>query len=183
MESWGGTCFTPLAMKNKARWQIKLKMDTDFHQHGYPPGDDNRGYNRGMDNTYTVAYFQTNQPCVNILTSGVDGSELKSADRALSLISLSARQAVDAAVVRGLCYRRFKADITLNSAKMPPKEVCLACGALIVEILSEGKQCFPECILLQDGLPCPLIDGVRFARVVQPGQLCQGDALTVVEDA
>lgn len=132
----------------------------------------------GMENTCTVAYFHQNTPCVEILTSGVADTELTTAERPLSLISLSARQAVDAAELRGLCYRRFQADITLDCATMPPKGAQLACGVLVLQILPEGKICFPECILVQDGLPCPLIDGVRFASVIHAGQLCQGDVLS-----
>ncbi len=131
----------------------------------------------GMESTYTIAFFHQNTPCVNILISGVEGGELKSTDRPLSLISLAARQAVDAAELRGLCYRRFRADITLAGKRMPSKGARLACGELTMEILPEGKQCFPECILVQDNLACPLIDGVRFASVVHPGQLCCGDVL------
>jgi hypothetical protein len=131
-----------------------------------------------MDNTYTVASFHQNTPCVEILTSGVADAELTTAERPLSLISYAARQAVDAAVLRGLCYRRFQADITLDCATMPPKGAQLACGQLALQILPDGKNCFPECILVQDSLPCPLIDGVRFASVIQPGQLCQGDVLS-----
>ena len=130
-----------------------------------------------MESTYTIAYFQHNTPCVNILVTGVEGGELKSAERPLSMISLAARTAVDAAELRGLCYRRFRADMTLVGEHMPPKGARLACGELTLQILPEGKQCFPECILLQDALPCPLIDGVRFASVIQPGQLCCGDVL------
>jgi hypothetical protein len=131
-----------------------------------------------MENTYIIAAFHQNTPCVEILTSGVAGAELTTAERPLSLISLSARQAVDAADLRGLCYQRFQADITLDCAVMPPKGTTLACGELVLLILPEGKTCWPECILVQEGLPCPLIDGVRFASVTRPGTLCQGDVLS-----
>ena len=137
-----------------------------------------------MDSTYPIAYFQGGQPCVNILTSGVEGSELTSADRSLSLISLPARQAVDVAKLRGLCYRRFQADITLDCETMPPKGARLTCGNLVLQVLPEGKRCFPECVLVQNDLPCPLCDGVRFASVESPGPLCQGDRLSLTaEDA
>ena len=136
-----------------------------------------------MENFYKIAYFLQSTPCVNILPTGVEGAEQKSADRPLSLISLAARRAVDSAELRGLCYRRFQADLTLDCNPMPPKEARLACGELVLRILPEGKQCFPECVLLQQNLPCPLIDGVRFASVIHPGQLCQGDALIQLDDA
>ena len=132
-------------------------------------------YNVSMENTYKIACFFLDQPCVKINVSGVEGSQLKSASRPLSLISLSARQEVEAAEIIGLCYPRFKADITLDCEIMPPKGTHLSAGELTLRILSEGKTCYPECILIQEGLPCPLIDGVRYASVEFPGMLCQGD--------
>ncbi len=135
-----------------------------------------------MDNAYKIAYFHQKTPCVEVLTSGVAGAELTTAERPLSLISLAARQVVDAAKLRGLCYRRFRADITLDCEIMPPKGSKLACGELVLEILPEGKTCWPECILLEKDLPCPLIDGVRFACVEAPGNLCQGDQLTLITE-
>ena len=130
-----------------------------------------------MEDTYTIAYFHQNTSCVEVLSSGVAGAELTTAERPLSLISLSARHEVDTAELRGLCYQRFRADITLDCAAMPPKGAHLTCGELVLHILPEGKTCWPECILLEKDLPCPLIEGVRFASVVHPGSLCQGDVL------
>lgn len=132
-----------------------------------------------MEQTYPVAHFQLDQPCVNILTSGVAGSPLTSATRPLSLMSLPARQAVDSAVLRGLCYQRFRADITLDCPEMPPTGARLASADLLLHILPERKQCFPECILLEKELSCPLVDGVRFASVEAPGRLCRGDVLVL----
>ena len=130
-----------------------------------------------MENTYKIAYFYLQQPCVTITETGVEGSHLKSATRPPSLISLSARQEVDSAEKIGLCYPRFKADITLDCELMPPKGARLTCGVVTICILPEGKSCYPECILVQEGLPCPLIDGVRYASVEAGGTLCQGDQL------
>ena len=130
-----------------------------------------------MENTYKIAcYFYLQQPCVTITETGVEGSHLKSATR-LSLISLSGTPEVDSAEKIGLCYPRFKADITLDCELMPPKGARLTCGVVTICILPEGKSCYPECILVQEGLPCPLIDGVRYASVEAGGTLCQGDQL------
>jgi hypothetical protein len=139
----------------------------------------NTGIIKIMENTYKIAYFFLDQPCVTINETGVEGSRLKSATRPLSLISLSARQEVDAAEIIGLCYPRFKADITLDCDTMPPKNALLTAGDLAICILPEGKTCYPECILIQEGLPCPLIEGVRYASVEHPGTLCQGDQFTL----
>jgi hypothetical protein len=64
---------------------------------------------------------------------------------------------------------------------MPETGTILGSGDLKLSILPERKRCWPECILLEKDLPCPLIDGVRYARVESPGSLCLGDDLQVVE--
>lgn len=135
-----------------------------------------------MNQSYCIAFFQKQTPCIHILAEGVEGGELKTAERPLSMISQAARQAVDQAERRGLCYQRFQADITLAGAFMPPNESRLQCGDLVLYILPEGKRCFQECTLVINDLPCPLRDEVRFARVEHPGRLCQDDLLYQEDD-
>jgi hypothetical protein len=50
-----------------------------------------------------------------------------------------------------------------------------------LEILPEGKTCWPECELYQEGAPCPLRDGVRYAKVKAAGKLCIGETFLLVE--
>ena len=128
------------------------------------------------DNTYTVAALHEHRGCVRITELGLEGADRKNPDRPISLMSLDARQQVDAAVQRGLCYRRFTADITLGCEKMPPTGTRLQCGKFTLVILPERKKCWPDCELWQADLPCPLREGVRYARVATPGDLCLGDA-------
>ena len=105
----------------------------------------------------------------------MEGVERKSPNRPVSLISLHARQSVDQAMKRGLCFKRFVADITLDCEQMPPTGTLLKSGDLVIGILPERKRCWPECELLQENLPCPLIEGVRYAWVESPGALSLGD--------
>ena len=112
--------------------------------------------------------------CVIFTKTGMEGVERKNPNRPVSLISLEARQAVDQATPRGLCYKKFVADITLECEQMPPTGTLLKAKNLVLGILPERKRCWPECELLQNKLPCPLIDGVRYATVEKPGELCLG---------
>lgn len=125
--------------------------------------------------SFTVAALHGNKKCTFITKDGVEGAKHNNPDRPVSLISLDARQKVDQAQRRGLCYRRFTADITLDCTEMPAKGSQLSSGDLVLRILPEGKTCFPECELVQENLPCPLREGVRFASVELPGRLCLGD--------
>ena len=126
----------------------------------------------------TVAAIHQNRDCARFTETGLEGADRKNPDRPVSLMSLDARQQIDTAVRRGLCYKRFTADITLDCSQMPPTDAKLQCGELTLIILPERKKCWPDCELFQEGLPCPLREGVRYARVITPGGLCRGEALT-----
>ena len=132
------------------------------------------------ENTFTVAAIHDHPDCARITEDGLEGANRKNPDRPISLMSLNARQQVDAAIQRGLCYRRFTADITLNCEQMPPTGAQLKSGELALVILPERKKCWPDCELWRADLPCPLKEGVRYARVETPGVLCRGQVLREV---
>jgi hypothetical protein len=138
-------------------------------------------YNCHMDIQYKVAELHGGRNCAHFTAKGMEGAERNNPERPVSLMSLAARQDVDQAEKRGLCYQRFNADITLECTLMPEKGAFLASKDLTLRILPEGKRCFPECILLQEGLPCPLRDGVRYAAVEKPGKVCLGEYFTIVD--
>jgi hypothetical protein len=130
-----------------------------------------------MKTKYKVTALHGHTDCADFTQEGMEDGIRKNPDRPVSLISLDARLAVDQAVMRGLCYKKFKADITLDCHQMPETDTILCVGELKLGILPEQKRCWPDCILLEKNLPCPLIDGVRYARVDSPGKLCLGDFL------
>jgi hypothetical protein len=130
-----------------------------------------------MKTRYKVAALHEHKDCAQFTQEGMEDGIRKNPDRPVSLISLEARQAVDQAVMRGLCFKKFMADITIECEQMPDTDAALCFGELKLVILPERKRCWPDCILLEKNLPCPLIDGVRYARVDSPGKLCLGDNL------
>lgn len=134
-----------------------------------------------MEKVFTVAALDGDQDCAHFTEAGMDGIVRKDPNRPVSLMSLASRQDVNQAEKRGLCYKRFVADITLDGASMPPTNTLLKSGELILGILPERKRCWPECELFQNSLPCPLIDGVRYAWVKSPGLICQGDHLKIID--
>jgi hypothetical protein len=128
-----------------------------------------------------VVSFSEPWDCATFTKTGMEGVQRKSPNRPVSLISLQARLAVDNATERGLCFKKFVADITINCDPMPPTNTLLKSGDLVLDILPERKRCWPECELLHNKLPCPLIDGVRYAWVEKPGKLCKGDMFTIID--
>lgn len=132
--------------------------------------------------TFKVALIHGNKTCTQVDFDGLQGVVRKNPNRPISLISLTARQEVDQAQLRGLCFEKFNADLTLDCQQMPEKGSQIATGHVQLVILSEGKQCFEECTLIQKKLPCPLREGVRYASVVMPGIICLGDIFTSLDE-
>jgi hypothetical protein len=131
---------------------------------------------------WIVAALAENRNQAQFTETGMVGVERKNPKRPVSLMSLAARQGVDQAELRGLCYARFTADITLDGDQMPDAGTIIGTDELQLGILPERKRCWPECELFQNKLPCPLIDGVRYAWVEAPGMLCLGDQLKSVDN-
>jgi len=134
-----------------------------------------------MDIVFKVAALDGDRDCAQFNHEGMVGVERKNPDRPVSLMSLEARQKVEHAEHRGLCFNRFAADITLDCTQLPAAGTLMKCGDLVLGILPERKKCWPECELLQEKLPCPLRDGVRYAWVESPGRVDLSDSFTVVE--
>ena len=130
-----------------------------------------------------VAAFSEERDCATFTVEGMEGVPRKNPDRPVSLISLQARQEVDQATERGLCYKKFVADITIDCKQMPPTGALLKSSELVLKILPERKRCWPDCELLENKRPCPLIEGVRYARVEKPGKLCCGEMVKSTTEA
>lgn len=129
---------------------------------------------------WIVAALAENRSQAQFSETGMEGVQRKNPKRPVSLMTLSARHDVDQAEVRGLCYARFTADITLDCDHLPDTGTIIGTDDLQLGILPERKRCWPECELFQNNHPCPLIDGVRYAWVEAPGMLCRGDQLKIV---
>ena len=136
-----------------------------------------------MNTGYKVAGLFEGRDCAHFTHEGMEGVQRKNPNRPVSLISLATRQAVDQATERGLCFKKFVADITIDCEQMPPTGTLLKSSHLVLQILSERKRCWPECVLLEKKLPCPLIEGVRYARVAKLGRLCCGDTFKSITNA
>jgi len=135
-----------------------------------------------MENIFTVAALDGDQDCARFTEAGMVGAQRKNPNRPVSLMSLASRQGVDQADLRGLCYARFTADITLDCDQMPDTGTIIGTDHLQLGILPERKRCWPECELFENKLSCPLIEGVRYAWVEAPGILCRGDQLVIIDN-
>jgi len=134
-----------------------------------------------MHKEFKAAALFGSRKSANFTDEGMEGVTRKSPDRPVSMMTLSARQELNQAELRGLCYQKFTADITLDCESLPDTNEIISAGELKLGILPERKRCWPECILLEKGFPCPLIEGVRYAWVETPGELNLGDVFTLIE--
>ena len=106
-----------------------------------------------MKTNYNVVTLHENKDCAQFTNEGMEGGIRKNPKRPVSMISLDARKTVDDAVLRGLCYKKFRADITFDCEQMPATGTILGSKDLMLGILPERKRCWPECILLEKNLP------------------------------
>ena len=70
-----------------------------------------------MDEKMIIAAFDGDKKCARFTKEGMEGVQRKNPNRPVSLMSLEARQSVDKAELRGLCYKKFTADITYDLRK------------------------------------------------------------------
>ena len=84
---------------------------------------------------------------------------------------------------KGLCFRRFKANIVLDGIE----EECLEEGNFIkigdsvLEITGYEQRCFSECERFVKHMECRLMKGCCYAKVVKDGKIRRGDMAEVIE--
>lgn len=98
-------------------------------------------------------------------------------NKQITLLSVHIIQRMNLQEVPGLCFPRFKGNIITCGIDYTG----LALGDILnmenaqLEISAYTKECFPECKRLQQELPCELINGIAFARVLRSGVIQIGE--------
>jgi MOSC domain-containing protein YiiM len=110
-------------------------------------------------------------------------------ERQISLLSVEARQWMDAQKDPGLCFKRFKVNILFEMKGEGPEAFheekiagdktgsILTAGEAALELSTGGKYCFGGCPLLSAEEKCVLVEQSLFARVIKSGVLRPGDRL------
>ena len=83
----------------------------------------------------------------------------------------------------GLCFKRFKANITaenmdLSAFKSGQK---LNIGTAKLEFSAENKECFDECIRVQNKMECLLRNHAKYLKVIKSGTISVGDEINIEE--
>jgi MOSC domain-containing protein YiiM len=100
-------------------------------------------------------------------------------ERQVLLFWAESRSVVDTEVEPGLCYPKFRENLTikgLDPGTLKPGER-LKVGTSMLRVTSVNKRCYPEC-----GLPrnqCAIRAHLAFCEVVQEGEIAQGDSVSL----
>lgn len=97
-------------------------------------------------------------------------------DRQVSIIFYNTYKESQAYREEGLCINRFMANILIGDIgnwdiRIGDK---IKIGEGVLEIIEIGKECFPQCKLVNDNIQCPLRRGVFFCKVIKEGKITLG---------
>jgi len=83
----------------------------------------------------------------------------------------------------GLCFKRFKANITVENMDLSLLKTGqkLICGSTELEFSSECKECFAECARVQQKMDCMLRNHAKYLKVSKSGTIGENDTITVKE--
>lgn len=99
----------------------------------------------------------------------------------ISMMDANCRAEIEAGNVKGLCIRKYVANIEIEGvdflALEPGMPVAIADARF--EITKVGKRCFDECTVHQGGGHCLLKYNCLFADVVHDGEISLGDDVLI----
>jgi cyclic pyranopterin phosphate synthase len=103
-------------------------------------------------------------------------------ERQLSLILSECRDMLAEQKKRGLCFSRFRENISVSGLAPDALRpgVRLEAGEAALEITGETKHCHEECSLYEEGKLCSLAGLNLFARVVKSGLIQAGNVVELV---
>ena len=85
--------------------------------------------------------------------------------------------------VQGLCFKRYKANITVENMDLSllKNGQKLICGSSVLEISGENKECFAECVRVQNKMECFLRHHAKYLKVAQSGRINVNDEIKEME--
>ena len=112
---------------------------------------------------------------------GLEGDfHAKGGERQISLLFTENREELAELKDKGLCFLRFRENITVKRGAAvedgAPIEtgMRIEAGEALLEITGETKHCYEECVLFRAGKPCPLAGKSLFAKVLKSGVIRVG---------
>lgn len=98
-------------------------------------------------------------------------------DRHICMLDTDVAKSIEG--LEGLCTKKFTGNflttgLNYKSLKLGQK---FKAGSAEIEIIQNGKKCYPECPLVMAKTPCNLSKGSAFAKVTKSGEVKLGDEL------
>ena len=113
---------------------------------------------------------------------GLEGDFRQGGEKQVSLLPAEARRWMEAQPEQGLCFRRFRENISIQglaTGMLEPGSL-LSVGDAILRISAARKECFDECPLYSRGIPCNLSQCAAFASVERSGAVRLHDPVSVL---
>ncbi|MBR2028374.1 MAG: hypothetical protein IKA10_05225 [Oscillospiraceae bacterium] len=112
---------------------------------------------------------------------GLSGDRFaKGGEKQLTIIDRDSENWICAQETQGLCFGRFKANITVEDMDLSVLKSGdkLFCGDAVLEISSEKKECFAECERVQNKMDCRLRNSAKYLKVHKSGRININDYIT-----
>lgn len=119
-----------------------------------------------------------------LVDSGLVGDRFaKGGEKQLTAIDEICENWLSQQETEGLCFKRFKANITVEnmdlSAFKPGQKLILRDAEL--EFSQENKECFAECVRVHNKMDCKLRNHAKYLKVSKSGKICESDKITTEE--
>ena len=124
------------------------------------------------------------QKAVCTADCGLEGDRFaKGGEKQLTMIDDICENWLCAQETAGLCFKRFKANITVENFDLSTLKAGekLLCGDAVLEISKENKECFEECTRIQNKMDCMLKKHAKYLKVAKSGKICTDDEITKIE--
>ena len=120
-----------------------------------------------------------------IKNSGLEGDyHADGGDMQISLFLAESRERIDDSEQKGLCFSRFKENITIRGLSPPDLKPGkrLSTEDVILEISSVTKHCHEECELFEAGKSCSFTGLNLFAKVTKSGFIRTGERVDLLQE-
>lgn len=124
--------------------------------------------------------FVKNALCV--VDCGLQGDRYaKGGEKQLTIIDQDTVQWLKNQSEDGLCFKKFKANITVENldVSLLKSDDVLTSGDAEFTVSTAAKECYKECSLIQKSIYCPLRKHAKYLRVSQGGTIKTGDEISV----
>ena len=115
---------------------------------------------------------------------GLEGDRFaKGGDKQLTMIDDVCEGWLSAQETEGLCFKRYKANITAENCDLSAFKVGqkLKIGTAVLEISPQNKECFAECVRVQNKMECLLRAHAKYLKVAQSGIISVDDKINAME--